>query len=429
MQMKLKNKLLLKTLWQASGQLRRWPGEPAVTPSTAYMAPFNNAAASIAPFKNAAAASATISADFELCWAWRNLSAAACEKRGETERNNIPFLIELLNRTKVPITWATVGHMFLDHCQRGAGGRAHPEMPRPPYNRLLEGDWYGHDPCANTAAAPGWYSPDLIQAILDSPVRHEFGCHSFSHIDFSEATSTSELVEAEMAACAAAMRPFGLKARSLVFCFNRPGYQHLDRLFKAGITSVRHRDARLRLSYPERTASGIYKLYESMNLRLASNYDYLDKAKVFVEEARKRGAAYHLWFHPSDNRNVFERAFAPIVEYLASQRELNRVWICTMSELAAYCEARRTTRVQAFSSPGRLVLNVSTNYNAAQYGETDLTLTMECPQRPASVHFRSVDGRSEAPVTDYRFQQDAGRLMVNVPCRGGAVEVEFSPSV
>src|SRR5205814_7334150 len=120
--------------------------------------------------------------------------------------------------------------------------------------------------------------------------------HSFSHIDFSPDTSTPELVERELNACNKAMHPFGVRPRSLVFCFNHTGYQHLDLLSRLGITAVRHRDSRVRLTYPERTASGVYRLYESMNLRLTSRYNYADKARIFIDEAIRRGLADPLCF-------------------------------------------------------------------------------------------------------------------------------------
>jgi hypothetical protein len=96
-----------------------------------------------------------------------------------------------------------------------------------------------------------------------------------------------------------------------------------------------------------------------------------------------------------------------------------------MSELAAYCEARRTTRVEPVPDPAGLLLKLTTDYDSRQYGETDLTLTIKCPRRPASVSVRSADGGSTAPVSHYCYEQEAGNLIVNVSCRAAVVVVEI----
>jgi len=68
------------------------------------------------------------------------------------------------------------------------------------------------------------------------------------------------------------------------------GHAYLDLFSTLSITAVRRRDKRVTLSYPERTPSGIYKLYESMNLRTPDYYDYLDKVRIFLAKAAKRHA-------------------------------------------------------------------------------------------------------------------------------------------
>ena len=142
-----------------------------------------------------------------------------------------------------------------------------------------------HDPCTHYTHDPLWYAPDLIEQILQNRVRHELGTHSFSHIDFSPSCSNTTLVRRELVESATAMRRFGVTPRSLVYPFNRMGHAYHDVLAEVGITAVRHRDPRIRLSYPERMPSGVYKFYESMNLRRPRHYDYLDKVKILLETA------------------------------------------------------------------------------------------------------------------------------------------------
>ena len=86
----------------------------------------------ITPFRGGARASGTISADFEIAWAFRGRSEEERLQRAIRCRHNVPYLVRILEETGIPITWATVGHLFLERCERGPSGLAHPEMPRPP---------------------------------------------------------------------------------------------------------------------------------------------------------------------------------------------------------------------------------------------------------------------------------------------------------
>src|SRR5437773_1916634 len=81
----------------------------------------------VAPFKYDSRAAVSISADFELVWARRALASRERDVFGATERENVPYILSLLDDVSIPITWATVGHLFLSSCTRD-GSRAHPEM-------------------------------------------------------------------------------------------------------------------------------------------------------------------------------------------------------------------------------------------------------------------------------------------------------------
>jgi hypothetical protein len=188
-------------------------------------------------------------------------------------------------------------------------------MPRPVYNPLWTGDWYMHDPGTNYKQDPCWYAPDLIQSILASPVSHEVGTHSFSHANFTPACSDPLLVRREIEESALVMQRFGIRPRSLVYPYNTRIHAYLDLFAELSITAIRKRDLQLRLSYPERTPSGVYKFYDSLKLWTSKHYDYLDKVKIFLSKAAKRHAVFHLWFHPSDPAAIFENEFSRIIRY------------------------------------------------------------------------------------------------------------------
>jgi len=54
--------------------------------------PVKYGAVELAPYLNRANAAASISADFELAWAWREWGDERAEKMGLLERKNIPLI-------------------------------------------------------------------------------------------------------------------------------------------------------------------------------------------------------------------------------------------------------------------------------------------------------------------------------------------------
>ena len=160
-----------------------------------------------------------ISADFELGWAFRySKQNPYPEKMARRARENFPFLLRMFEKYDIPITWATVGHLFLKQCKKGE----HDWMHRIPYfeNRnwlYNKGDWFDCDPYTYWEKAKAWYAPDLIESILKSKVKHEIGCHSFSHIDLTYKNCPSEVAEDEIKACIEATKVWGIKLKSFVF--------------------------------------------------------------------------------------------------------------------------------------------------------------------------------------------------------------------
>ena len=77
----------------------------------------------------------TISADFELAWAWqhaKNTDIKTAKKQAQIARDNIPLILDLCDKYNFPITWFTVGHLFLDNCKK-ENGIKHPEIKRLPH--------------------------------------------------------------------------------------------------------------------------------------------------------------------------------------------------------------------------------------------------------------------------------------------------------
>lgn len=283
-----------------------------------------------------------ISADFELAWAWRYSKRKVDPiKMAKQEREHFPLILNKLNELEIPITWATVGHLFLDSCEK-KNGAAHPEIPRPEFfeNEFWKydrGDWYDIDPCGNYRTHPEFYAPDLIEMILNSNIKHEIGCHSFSHIDYSEERSSKELIEADLYACEQAAKRFGVKMESFVFPGNFHG--HFDVLEKYGYKIIRYKSNDMKeIGYPERISKNLFAIHDSLAFDLAEkgwDYNYvLWKMKKYVAKAIEKKAIAHFWFHPSIEREQINNYFFPFLEYLRNERDNGNIDIITMKQSA-----------------------------------------------------------------------------------------------
>src|SRR5262245_20894120 len=102
--MRIRNRAVLKTIFTLQGNLRT-----AIQPRRRMFQGLE-----IAPLKHDAQAAACIAADFEMSWAFRHRSPEEARERGRQERENVPYILRLLEDYACPITWATVGHLFLE---------------------------------------------------------------------------------------------------------------------------------------------------------------------------------------------------------------------------------------------------------------------------------------------------------------------------
>ena len=129
-------------------------------------------------------------------------------------RGCIDVLLNLFEKHNIPATWAVVGHLFLDHCEK-EGGIPHRNMPR------FKRDWYS---CTDIQKDPLYYGKDIVEKILSNRIEHEIGYHSFSHVIFSECSR--EVAEAEIKEGIKLAKEFGIPLRSFVFSENKIG--HVD---------------------------------------------------------------------------------------------------------------------------------------------------------------------------------------------------------
>lgn len=282
------------------------------------------------------------SADFEMAWAFRYSRTKAREvvEMGLRERQNVPKILKLFDSYEIPITWATVGHLFLNSCIRDKNGLAHPKMKRPHFSEnrnwiFTSGDWYQHDPCTDVKSNPAWYASDLIESILQSKTGHEIGCHTFSHIDFTDKNCSSELASSELDAFIKLTSAKGISCKSMVFPGGTAGNYKI--LKEKGFICYR-KPMKYHLDIPYIDSYGLVAIPSSLGLDKDpyewSKEFHLTMIKKFLKNAVKYKLVCHFWFHPSLHPWYLEKVLPDLIELVSDLKETGKVEVLTMGKLA-----------------------------------------------------------------------------------------------
>ena len=301
------------------------------------------------PAKGLERGAVTFSIDFELAWGWAYAKGMTQEEAvsiGLRERRHVPIILDRMDEYEIPATWATVGHLFLNNCERDEHERAHNHLAHLPhfennYWRFASGDWFQVDPCSDYHRDPAWYAPDLIAEILEAKVRHEIGSHSFSHGGFG-CYCPPEVAEGEIDACIEAMKPFGLRPKTWVFPGNDVG--NFKALAKRGFRNVRSFPVdRAEISLPLKRPDGMWDIPDSTPIDLEGNgWDFkerLERLKKFVDKAAETNLCAHIWFHPSLPLDQMNGLLFPLLEYCSQQRAKGLIDVLTIDQLVDATEA------------------------------------------------------------------------------------------
>ena len=355
----------------------------------------------VPPFKGGHRSAACVSADFELAWAWRMVDPRIAEQKANTARENFDNLLKMLDKYEVPVTWATVGHLFLSKCEKGENGLAHPDMIRPmnyyqnAYWSHNDGDWYKHDPCSNFTDDPLWYAPDIIAKIITSPTGHELATHTFSHIDCSDKNCQEELARAEINACKSAMNVFGAQPKSIAFPGNFVG--NLNTFYDCGVIAFRGNPS-FDLSYPIRNQNGIWNIPGSQQLYKSNKFDFFKRSKKLIEMSIKHNCVYHLFFHPSDEFDLLFKDLKKTLKYLHSVMKRERIWMATMSDIAEYCEARKNQRIKEKREDSWIIYELKNEIDQKKFDISTVTLKFNVP----------VSDIDSVKIEDKSVQMDSG---------------------
>ncbi|NVO21369.1 MAG: polysaccharide deacetylase family protein [Bacteroidetes bacterium] len=281
-----------------------------------------------------------LSSDFELAWAWQYAKRSKdplqlAIQKAKQERENMPRLLKLCDEYNIPITWLTVGHLFLDSCTRGEH-LTHPEIPRLPHFennfwKYAGKDWFENDPCTDFHKDPLWYCPDLIDQILASKTAHEIGCHTFSHIDCRDVVCSPELFRKEMEAWLQASKRFGIEN---VTSFVHPGHTigNLPALAEMGFTNYRTDYANI-LGFPHKDEHGLWEFTTTLEFDYYPDWSDSTQVKRYItlfNRALEHHTLAYLWFHPSLDSRFIKNIMPKVFDWL--NRHRNEIWLVTKGE-------------------------------------------------------------------------------------------------
>lgn len=284
-----------------------------------------------------------VQADFEMAWAscWSkrfagNMQGALALAR--RERKNVPRILDLCDRFRIPVTWATVGHLLLESCRR-ENGTVHRDIPQLPefeneFWKFHGRDWFEHDPGTDVHRDPEWYAPELVRDILNRKTGHEIGCHTFSHIDCRDEVCPPALFRAELRECKRLASKWGLEFKSFV----HPGHTigNLDALAEEGFSNCRT-DYNNVLGYPKDHENGFWELQSSMEIAYRQEWSreyHVARYQKIIDRAIKAHSVCVLWFHPSLPEKFLLDVLPAIFAYIDQSRA--KIWPMTSADYTSW---------------------------------------------------------------------------------------------
>ena len=310
-----------------------------------------------------------ISLDFELAWGTRGRpTASRVGPYLDGTRNAVRRLLRLLEQYEVPATWAIVGSLLL-----GRPG----DMER--YA------WLSDIPAGDATAAPHWYAEDMIEWLLDHPVRQEIACHTLTHQFVDASVEGRETFRQELRRFRQLFDERYLE-QPTSFIFPKAKMGHYDVLAEEGFRCIRGPesgwfeslpgtllpagfrliDARLaagpKVGLPERMPEGIWVLpssqFYSPFMSVGSRVSVkarVRKAVKGLHAAVRQKRLFHLWTHPFNlgaRTDELLGGLDQVFQEAERLREAGKIDILTMRELSERLDRGRAAEDQPMSEVG-----------------------------------------------------------------------------
>lgn len=277
-----------------------------------------------------------ISLDLELMWGVRD--HATRDTYGANVlggREAIPRILDLFEKYGISATWATVGLLMAESRDELLASLP-PEELRPRYdNPRLSSYSYLDEIGEDERRDPHYYGMSLVRRIMECPGQ-EIGTHTHSHFYCLEAGQTVEAFEADLVAAQTLAVTKGITLRTIVFPRNQFSPEHLNACERQGINIYRGNPK----PWAYRAADGVEQTLMRRAFRLADAHTGILGSKTYsrnsgqpmnipasqflqpkagklarlhpfhistikraMTSAARKGAGYHLWWHPHNFGN------------------------------------------------------------------------------------------------------------------------------
>ena len=271
-----------------------------------------------------------ISLDFELMWGVRDhASKADYGAHVLGEREAVPAMLDLFERSGIHATWATVGFLL---CEGRDELLARAPEERPSYaNAGLSNYSYIDETGGSEREDPYYFAPSMARQIISCP-HQELSTHTWSHYYCLEEGQTDDQFRADLKTAVTQLRDWQVDCRSIVFPRNQYARRHLRICAEEGLSvfrgteeswmyrsgngesqSLLRRAARLADTYvplsgdnatPPLMGGPIIDIPSSRFLRPFNRQlkraDGLRLARIVnaMRHAAATGGVFHLWWHP-----------------------------------------------------------------------------------------------------------------------------------
>lgn len=266
-----------------------------------------------------------LTVDFELAWSRARRGAGITSKEESLERSRrarilLPTLLSLSEKYKIPITFATVGHLATESCSE----HRHPPSFRPSW---VSEDWYDVDPKSNLGSNNDYYAMDLLKMISNSSISHEIASHSFSHVDIADDETTKEIAEFEITESFNLLKKIDQDLTTFVFPNNKRAYTEI--LKEIGFTIYRSKNNHKIMQ----DSSGLiqFPLGLWLSPKAFSDKDIIELIDIGI----KRKQLVNLWCHLYEfsSPKQFLGFFEPIFKHIELCLKTGIIDALTMREI------------------------------------------------------------------------------------------------
>jgi peptidoglycan/xylan/chitin deacetylase (PgdA/CDA1 family) len=186
---------------------------------------------------------------------------------------------------------------------------------------------------------------EIFNKIVNSKIDHDLGIHTYSHRDFSLITSKED-VRKEISYCLNKLE-FKKRPVTFIFPYNSEGY--FDVLKEMGF--IAYRSQSRMIGHPIK----IHELWKIPPVYYLDEKSYggFNLIKLMLQFSIITGCVFHIWFHPwsieekESVESYIKDILYPLLSYIHENRD--KIWICTMNELANYCEARDNCNITNYT--------------------------------------------------------------------------------